>query len=80
MGQVGRMKSKTAIVEMNCDCGDADGIEDMVRCDYKNGFKSCIVWKHNLLQMLNLKKHGIVLNTALFKYTSNDYARHCLFS
>ena len=42
----GRVKSKNSVVEMNCECGLADAVEDMVGCDWKKGIKSCNVWKH----------------------------------
>ena len=56
MGQVGKMKSKTATVEMNCGFVEADGIQDRVGCDFKIGLQAVVFGKTNLVQMLNLEK------------------------
>ena len=31
---------------MNCHCGEADGIQDMVGCEWGQGITKCNVWKH----------------------------------
>ena len=46
MCQVGTYVKWNTTVEINCDCGEADAIEDIVGCDCKNGLKKCIVCKH----------------------------------
>ena len=34
------------IIETNCDCGETDGIQNMVGCEWTKGIKKCNTWKH----------------------------------
>ena len=46
VSQKGKVKQKSCVIEANCECGEADSIENMVGCEWKNGVKICNVWKH----------------------------------
>ena len=34
------------IIETNCDCGETDGIRNIVECEWIKGIKTCNTWKH----------------------------------
>ena len=41
-----KIKTKNSVIESNCECGEADSVEDMVGCDWKKGVKTCNIWEH----------------------------------
>jgi hypothetical protein len=41
-----KVKSQNFIIETNCECGETDGIQNMVGCEWTKGIKTCNTWKH----------------------------------
>ena len=58
----GKIKSKSIVIESNCECGQADTVENMVGCEWSRGVKKCNVWKHMSCAGLNGLKDDELLN------------------
>jgi hypothetical protein len=46
MSKKSKVESINFIIETNCDCGETDGMQNMVGCEWTKGFKTCNTWKH----------------------------------
>ena len=46
MSKKSKAKSTNFIIETNCECGETDGIQNMVGCEWTKGSKTCNTWKH----------------------------------
>ena len=46
MSKKAKVESTNFIIESNCDCGETDGIQNMVGCEWTKGIKKCNTWKH----------------------------------
>ena len=57
-----KIKSKSIVIESNCECGQADTVENMVGCEWSRGVKKCNVWKHMSCAGLNGLKDDELLN------------------
>ena len=67
---------------MNCHCGEADGIQDMVGCEWSQGVKKCKVWKYISCSGVgeNTSWLGIVSNCMIILECFFIYTHKCIYT